>query len=398
MNSNTLLNAVTRELAPYPMEELAKIRANILKRGAPIYDFGTGDPKIPVWGNITDAIRRHITEISQYPSILGIETLKIAHFNYLLRRFGVSQNEDIMAIPSRGSKEAIFHIAQSLVGRMGRRRVVYPDPGYPVYKSSIQFAQGIPHPFVLNEENSYLLEPWKLSSAEIKECAAVWVNYPHNPTGAIVDEHYWKALINWCHKHDVVLLSDDCYVDIYDETLDHIADLKKHIPLNPLMFSKDRVLSFMSLSKRSGCTGHRVGFIAGDSRILKQHAKARANFGAAIPTYLQMGAVVAWDNDEHVQKRRSIFSRRMALVEGTLKKHGLIDHLPKATFYLWCRVPEKFQGKDVSFCLDLAKKGFISSPSSWLSNGTPGHFRLALVPEEEKIKEAMQILDEFISQ
>ncbi|NRA44199.1 MAG: aminotransferase class I/II-fold pyridoxal phosphate-dependent enzyme [Oligoflexales bacterium] len=390
MSSTALLNSRTESLAPYPMEELARIKRELLATGQKVYNFGTGDPTIPVWEPITEAIKDGVSTLSQYPSIHGLPELREAHKSYLKRRFGIETGEDIMILPTRGSKEAVFHIALSLVGRAGgRKRIVYPDPGYPVYRSSAIFAGGTPHPVQLKEEESYLLKPWQLDKEVVKDTAALWLNYPHNPTGAIADKSYWQELINWAHDNDVIILSDDCYADIYDDSSEP--------PLNPLSISSDRVLSFMSLSKRSGLTGFRAGFLAGDSKILKPHSKARANFGLANPVHIQEGSIVAWNDDAHVKERRVIFGKRMEALVPFLMERGVLKEKPKATFYLWCKVPKKFNENDIEFCLQLAKKGIIASPSSWLSENVSGYFRLALVPSVDEIQEAKAILKDFLS-
>ena len=391
---SSLLNPVTLNLPPYPMEALKKIKTDLVDQGKRVLDFGTGDPKIPIWPPICSAIREAIDIYSQYPGIRGTRELCLAQEAYLKRRFGLESGENLQTIPVRGSKEAVFHIALSLVGRAGgRKKILFPDPGYPVYQSSVQFAGGEPVAVRLKEENGYLLEPWTLAKDLQENVAAVWVNYPHNPTGANATEAYWKQLIAWCHEKDVILLSDDCYVDIYDEAMEQTSR-----PVTPLIYSTDRVLSFMSLSKRSGMTGHRLGFIAGDPKLVDLHAKARANFGLASPEYIQAGGVVAWGDDDHVKERNQIFFRRMHSMGTFLKEEGLIDKVPETTFYLWARVPAGWDGDDVAFCTELAKNAVIASPSSWLSDGLKGFFRLAMVPEDEDLSEAKEVIKNVINQ
>lgn len=392
--SNHLLNPVTAELAPYPMEELSRIKNRLTKSGIKVYDFGTGDPQIPVWMPLVEAMKAQMGQYSSYPSIRGIPQLEEAHLHYLKNRFGIENSENLLTVPSKGSKESIFHIALSLIGRAGKRTLIYGDPAYPVYRSSALFAGGIPFPVILKEEDEYRLEPWKLAKEVQNDAAAIWVNYPHNPTGATVGKTYWLNLIDWCHEKNCILLSDDCYVDIYDSAYD---DSKLHLrPETPLMYSTDRVLSFMSLSKRSGLTGYRAGMIAGDRRILEPHLKARANFGVACPTFVQHGAALAWQDNEHVAKRRKIFTERVHFASKTLHALGIEHHTPKATFYLWAKIPAAYKNNDIQFCLDLADKGVITSPSQWLGEKSYGYFRLALVPEIQETQEALSILGNFI--
>lgn len=380
------VNQVTSNLKPYPMEELARIKAELIANNQTFYDFGTGDPKIPTWKPIIKSLKDSVPETSQYPGIRGIKALTDAQKGYLKRRIGIDEDGTWDILPTRGSKEAIFHTALCLVGRKNKKRVIYPTPGYPVYKSSTEFAGGIPTPYPLTEENNYLLEPWTLDKSIIEETTAIWVNYPHNPTGKTVNKAYWEKLIEWCHTNDVILLSDDCYIDIY----------RDEAPICPLALSSDRVLTFMSLSKRSGITGFRSGFIAGDQRIIDPMVRARSNFGLGQPEFIQHASITAWNDDTHVEERRKIFNTRMEVVGEALKAIGLINELPEATFYMWCRIPKKFGSDDVKFCLSLAEKGIITSPSSWLGEGIHGYFRMALVPDIDQTKEAIAILTEAL--
>lgn len=395
------VNKVTAELEEYPMEELARIRKELVKKGQPVFDFGTGDPRIPTWAPIRDKALESIPEISQYPSVKGIDALKAAQQGYLERRFDIAPSHGYDIIPTAGSKEAIFHIALSLVGRAnGKKHIIYPDPGYPVYRSSTKFAGGIPFPVKLSPENGFLLEPWALPPYIQRDAAAIWLNYPHNPTGATAPRDYWERCVEWCHKTDTILLSDDCYVDIYDAAIDKkpVEDPKlDERPFCPLQLTHDRVLTFMSLSKRSGMTGYRAGFIAGDPDIVKAVLRARANFGVGQPDFVQHAAVVAWNDDEHVRERRQTFTKRIAHAAPTFRELGLMDKSPDATFYLWVKIPSAFGTGDVRFCLGLAEHGVICSPSSWLSETVKGYARFALVPNDDETTTALQIIKDYVN-
>jgi aspartate/methionine/tyrosine aminotransferase len=277
------------------------------------------------------------------------------------------------------------------VGRAGGKKIIaYPDPGYPVYRSSALFAGGIPYPMPLKAENDFQMEPWTLPEDVQKNIAALWINYPHNPTGAVLKQGHLEKIIAWCEQRDVVLLADDCYIDIYDPAWDKTGQK----PLTPITYSSKNVYSFMSLSKRSGMTGYRSGFLIGDSRYMPLIGTARANFGVGTPTMLQKAAAIAWADDQHVAERRQIFAKRIELAMPYLQKLGMIDKKPEATFYLWCRVPAGMD--DVSFCLRLAEEGVITSPSQWLSEGIKGFMRFALVPEDPDTIEAMEIVTRLV--
>lgn len=393
------LNACTLNLEPYPMEELARIRLGLEQKGVPVFDFGTGDPLIPTWDPIRKAAVDSFPKISQYPTVKGTPTLQKSIWGYLERRFGLKDSGDFAILPTAGSKEAIFHIHLCLVGRAGGKTgIIYPDPGYPVYRSGTQFAGGVPVPVRLTKENKYLLEPWKLPLEVQKNAAAIWINYPHNPTGATATEPYFRDVIAWAKKFDVIVLSDDCYVDIYDCNIDksHVAGGQDLRPLCPITMDTERTFSFMSLSKRSGITGYRSGFMIGPKQMMAGLAKARANFGVSTTAMIAASAVVAWNDDAHVVERRRIFSQRIKSAAPILQELGMLEEVPSTTFYLWCKIPKAWGQDDVKFCLGLAEKGVITSPSSWLSEGIKGYVRFALVPEENETLQALAILREFV--
>ena len=383
-------NQVVEGLPPYPMEELNRIKRGLVEGGAKIFDFGTGDPRIPTWEPIKEAVRDAIPAVSQYPTIRGGDGLRDGIWSYLEGRFGLCREESGLDIlTSNGSKEAVFHTALCVVGSGGRRRVLYPDPGYPVYKSGTLFAGGIPTPMELLAGESYLMKPWLLPSERQKETCAIWVNYPHNPTGAIASDSYYKELLAWSKEQGVFVLSDECYVDIYDE--------KKEPPLSLSTYGSENVFSFMSLSKRSGITGYRSGFIIGPKKLIAKLARARANFGVGTPVSIQAGAKVAWQDEGHVAKRRRLFTERIDYMVPKLKALGLLEKEPSASFYLWCKIPDKWSLDDIAFSLALAQKGVITTPSSWLSEGVKGYIRFAMAPDISELPEAIKIIESFLS-
>jgi succinyldiaminopimelate transaminase len=387
------VNKVTESLKPYPMEELGKIRRTLLENGETVFDFGTGDPKIPTWDGIKSALTEAISDVSNYPSINGSPELHDAHKNYLSNRFGID-TDTLDILPTRGSKEAVFHTALCLVGRAGgKRHVIYPDPGYPVYRSSTQFAGGIPYPVELKEEHGYLMQPWDLPAHIQNDSAAIWINYPHNPTGAVASKEYLEKLINWAKSTNTVLLSDDCYVDIYNPSCK-----KDDLPHTAVELASEGVLAYFSLSKRSGLTGYRAGFIAGDKEIIAKMRRARANMGLGQPDFIQAGAVAAWNDEDHVQARREIFRERLEKLGNALIELGMIESIPEATFYLWAKIPEKFKGNDIKFCKGLAEKGVIASPSQWLSEGIKGYTRFALVPDIDQLDDAIELIKSYVEE
>jgi aspartate/methionine/tyrosine aminotransferase len=323
--------------------------------------------------------------------VRGAEGLREAHLEYLRRRFRIEAGA---LLPCMGAREAIFHVALCLVGRAGgRRTIVHPDPGYPVYAASAAFAGGVALPFPVTPDRGYLLEPWTLPRDVVRDTAAVWVNYPHNPTSTVPERGYWEKLIRWAHQNDVVVLSDECYVDVYDAAFDEPGRALDRPP-SAIELGTDRILSFFSLSKRSGMTGYRSGFVAGDPAIIDAFLKARSYFGLASPEFIDQAAAVAWSDEEHAAARRREFSRRLRKWFPVFHDLGLVDAMPRATFYLWCRVPQRFGSDDVGFCTELAARGVLAAPSQWLGGALRGFSRFAMSVEDAEFEAAARIIQE----
>ncbi|MFK7872054.1 MAG: pyridoxal phosphate-dependent aminotransferase [Oligoflexales bacterium] len=374
------VNDLTASLKPYPMEQLNQIRQKLASEQREVFDFGTGDPKIPVWPPIQEALIQSLSPISQYPSIRATTDLQMSQDNYVKRTIKPLDDHWI-TLPTRGSKEAIFHLALSVIGRNGKNTLAFPDPGYPVYRSSCLFAGGIPVAVPMHPKKAFA--PWDVPDLQ-QGAAALWVNSPHNPTGSVLSKNNWIDIIQWCKDTKTLLLSDDCYTEIYQDTP----------PIHPLELTTRNIISVVSLSKRSGLTGYRAGMLVGDPDLLQPHTRARANFGLGQPQFIQAASCAAWDDDKHVAERRQIFRTRMKTASAPFIKHGFLDSEPEATFYLWLKIP---QGCDVAFCKKLATdSAIIASPSSWFSAKTTGWIRLALVPDQNDIQRALpQLLRAF---
>jgi len=362
----------------YPMEVLLKKREEVRKKGLKVYDFSTGD----VNEQVPEFIRKALTEtvekeVIRYPSVRGKKELREVISNWLKKRFGVSLDPETQIIPTSGSKEAIFHFP--LVFLKEKKRVIYGTPGYPVYERGTIYAGGIPTPVVLREEENFLLRLDKLPKGLLEETKIVWINYPHNPTGATASLSYLEETYHICREYEIILCSDECYSEIYYE---------KPQP-SILQVGIKGVVAFHSLSKRSGMTGYRSGFVAGDSEIVLTYARERANFGVASPEFVQACAIKAWNDENHVEERRRSYREKAKLFLDLFASLGLKFRKPEGTFYLWIKVPEGLT--DISYAELLLEKGIVVSPGSFFGKGGENFIRVALVPSLKDCEEAVKI-------
>ncbi len=382
------MNKILKSLKPYPMEELNRIKKELKEKGIKIYDFGTGDPKEPTNKKIREALINAVPEVSQYPSVAGRKELRETISKWFKKRFNVELDAETEIIPSAGSKEAIFHFPLVFIdSEEQKNRVIFGTPAYPVYERGTLFANGNPYPVQLKEEDEFLLRLDKIEKSVLEETKIVWINYPHNPTGAVASLSYLEEVYGICQEYKIILCSDECYTEIYfDEP-----------PPSALQISKKGVVAFHSLSKRSGMTGYRSGFVAGDEEIIQEYKKYRASFGVASPDFIQEAAKVAWSDEKHVEERRNIFDEKRKIFVEFFKKIGLDFLYPEATFYIWIKTPDGISTKD--YVANLLKHGIVVSIGENFCAGIEikenrcksNYFRIALVPTVEECKEAINV-------
>lgn len=378
------MNAALLATKPYVMAELDRLKQARLAARLPVYDFGVGDPIEPTPPFIVEALRRAVPEVSQYPSVAGTKALRQACADWVRRRFGVTLDPETQILPTAGSKEAIFHLALVLVDpSTARRRVVYPTPGYPIYEAGALFAGAVAHPVPLSARTDFAFDLGDVPEAALAETRLLWVNYPHNPTGKVVGREYYRALVDGCRRHGIVLASDECYVDLaFDAEAASV-----------LQVSTEGVLAFFSLSKRSGMTGYRSGFVAGDPELIALYRKFRAFMGVAGAEFVQAAAVAAWSDDAHVAERAAVFKAKRDLVLPALRRLGYEVRASEGTFFLWLRVPPggRDGGDAHAHAARLLESGIIVSPGDAFGPGGEGYVRVALVPPLETCRAALEV-------
>ncbi len=381
VSSELLLNPVLEQGGEYPLLRMDESRRKLEERGADLFDFGTGDPREPTDPMIRQALVEAIPKTSQYPSAAGKKDLREAFCEWANRRHGVALNPETEVLPAAGSKEAIFHAPLAFLHPSHERRgVAYGTPGYPVYERGTLFAGGEPLPVELERERGFMLP---VEEIDPEKTRAIWINYPHNPTGAAVTHEYLEKVAKFCRKHDILLFSDECYNDIYSG----------EPPPSILEITKERTLAFCSLSKRSGMTGYRSAMMAGDPELIAALKKMRPSIGAASPSFIQDAATAAWADDEHVAERRRVFGEKRALFVNFFERSGLDFQHTDASFYLWVAVPG---GDDEAYAVRLLEQGIVVAPGRAFGPGGEGYVRIALVPGLEECRRAIERWESLI--
>ena len=372
-----LLNPVLEDLPAYPLARMDERRRELEEKGTALFDFGTGDPREPTDEKIRQALLDGVPKVSRYPSAAGTKELREAFAGFMRRRHSVALDPDTEVLPAAGSKEAIFHAPLAFLHPSHERRgIAYGTPGYPVYARGTLFAGGEALPVKLRKEDGFLLPVRDLDPERTR---AVWMNYPHNPTGATATREYLEEVASFCREHDILLFSDECYNDVYSEAP----------PPSVLEVTKGRTLAFVSLSKRSGVTGYRSAMMAGDPELITALKKLRPSIGTASPGFVQKAATAAWNDDAHVEARNRIFAKKRARFVDFFRRAGLKWTPTNASLYLWVEVPEGYGGDDETYALRLLEEGILVAPGSSFGPGGEGFFRIALVPKPEACEEAI---------
>ncbi len=371
------MNQRLRELETYPMVRLDQLKEAAIAKGLTVYDFGTGDPREPTPAFIRQACQAGLAAVSQYPKVAGRPAMRQAAAGYLKRRFGLELDPDTEILPTQGSKEAIFHLPMVFADHSGARDlVVYGEPAYPVFEIGTLFADCAEHLVRLDPANSYLLDPDQVGADVLGRTAVVFLNYPHNPTGQLMPAALFQKWVAARAEHGFVLVSDECYVDLY------FAEA----PRSLLEFGREGCLVMHSLSKRSGMTGYRSGFVAGDAELVAFYRRFRAGMGLAPTDMVQHAATVAWQDSDHVEERRQLFMAKRRVFLDLFDELGLAVYPGTSTLFLWVHVPP---GKtDTGYVEELLASGILCAPGSFFGDGQEGFFRLALVPSLEHCKAA----------
>jgi succinyldiaminopimelate transaminase len=370
----------------YPFVKLEQAKRELAARGVELIDFGKGDPREATDPRIRLALAESLTEISTYPLAEGLPELREAVVGWCARRFSVQLDPETEVIPTYGSKEAIFLLAQLVVDRDSTRNlVVTTEPGYPVPDRGAVFAGAEVLQLPLLEANRFLPDLAAVSSDTWDRAAIVWMNYPNNPTGAVATLDFLRALADLSVEHGFLLAADEAYTELWFDAPPHSA-----------LEVRDRgnVAVFNTLSKRSSMTGYRSGFVAADEWLIAALKQFRPSVGTAPQEFVQRASVVAWNDEKHVEQTRSVYRRKREALLPTLERKGVRLAGSKATLFLWLEVPhgstsEEFAGR-------LLERGLIVSPGTFFGPAGEGYWRMALVPTEAECRRAAEILEDAL--
>lgn len=377
------VNPVLQQMGSYPMAAIQQRARQMRDAGERLIDFSIGDPREPTPPFIPQALRQAVPVVSQYPTTRGLGELRRAIAGYVRRRFGREVDPDTQVLPTTGSKEAIFSTALAFVDSGRDDVVIWPTPGYPVYGRGALLAGAVGYPVRLRKD--FVFRPAYVPDEMWSRAVLVWTNSPHNPAGSVMSRADIAGFLRKCREYEVLLCADECYVDLYEDD-----------PPPSVLEAADSdlsgVVSYLSLSKRSGMTGYRSAAMVGDARAIRVLTSLRTSTGTAPPEFTQMAAVAAWSEDSHVLERRRIFAEKRSILRKAFEEAGFRVAASTAGLYLWVEV-----GDDLQTTARLLERGVVVSPGRAFGAGGESHIRLALVPSPQECRQAVEVLKECLT-
>ena len=381
-----------RRLPPYVFEQVNRAKAAARNAGADIIDLGMGNPDLPAPPHVIEKLKETLGKprTDRYSSSKGIPGLRRAQAAYYARRFGVKLNPDTQVITTLGSKEGFANVAQAITAPGDV--VLVPDPSYPIHAFGFLMAGGVVRSVPSEPTPDFFVTLERAIVHSIPKPIAVVVCYPSNPTAFVADLDFYKELVPFAKKHGIFVLSDLAYAEVYFE--DNPPPSVLQVP-----GAMDLAVEFTSMSKTFSMPGWRIGFAVGNERIISAlgRVKSYLDYGAFTP--IQVAATAALNGpDDCIREMRECYKRRRdVLVEG-FGRAGWTVPAPRASMFAWAPIPEPFRPLgSVEFSKLLVEKAEVAvSPGTGFGERGEGYVRIALVENEQRIRQAARNLRRFL--
>jgi len=371
-----------KNLPPYLFAAIDIMKQEAVKKGVDLIDLSIGDPDIPTPGHIVQSMKKAVEKPAhhRYPSYEGMLSFKQAVADWYKKRFNVKLDPKTEVLSLIGSKEGIGHIPLAFINPGDA--VLVPSPGYPVYPVATLFAGGKSHIMPLLEKNSYLPDLDAVPGSVLKKAKLMFVNYPNNPTSAVAGRDFYKDVIDFAARNNIIVCHDAAYSEIY-------YDNRKPLSFLQIPGAKDVGIEFHSLSKTYNMTGWRIGFAVGNANVLSGLGKIKTNLDSGVFQAIQEASIEALKTKEPVLENiRDIYQERRDVLYNGLKALGFELKKPMATFYLWTKVPKGFTSSGFVTHL-LENTGVLGTPGNGFGAPGEGYIRFALTVSAKRMKEAV---------
>ncbi|MGE0046178.1 MAG: LL-diaminopimelate aminotransferase [Hyphomonadaceae bacterium] len=383
----------TRRLPPYVFEEVNKVKARLRNQGVDIIDFGMGNPDLPVPAHIVEKLVETARKprTNRYSASRGIQGIRKAMAGYYDRRFGVKLNPDTQVVATLGSKEGFANLAQAITAPGDV--VIAPNPSYPIHAFGFIMAGGVIRHIEAHSPEQYLSGIGRAVRHSVPPPIAMVVCYPANPTAQTADLDFYKDAIAFAKKHDMFVLSDMAYSEVYFDGNPPPSALQ--VP-----GATDVCVEVNTLSKTYSMAGFRVGFALGNERLIAALARVKSylDYGAYTPIQVAAAAALNGPQDCVEEMRQTYKHRRDVLVE-TFTKAGWPIPSPSASMFCWAPLPEQFKHMgSVEFSKRLVEQAEIAvAPGAGFGEYGDGFIRIGLVENEQRIRQAARNLKKFLA-
>jgi len=375
-----------KQLPPYLFKEIDRKKKEVMARGVDIIDLGVGDPDISTPPHIIQALKKAADEPQnhRYPSYSGMGVFKETVAEWYGERFGVTLDPGTEIITLIGSKEGIAHFPLAFIN--AGDIVLVPSPAYPVYRIATLFAGGEPYTMPLLERNDFLPDLDAIPDEVADRARIMVINYPNNPTSATADRPFFSKVVAFAKKHHIIVCHDAAYTEM-------AFDGYKPPSFLEVEGAKEIGLEFHSLSKTYNMTGWRIGFAVGNPEGIAGLGVIKSNIDSGVFQAVQLAGIEAIRGDQSCveEMTRTYQTRRDVMVKG-LREAGFEVTSPKATFYLWVRVPEGYSSTSFAARL-LEEVGLVVTPGNGFGEPGEGYFRIALTKTAERLLEALDRLN-----
>jgi alanine-synthesizing transaminase len=382
-----------KRLPPYVFEQVNRLKAEARARGEDIIDFGMGNPDMPTPEHIVAKLVETVRDprTNRYSSSRGIHGLRKAQAAYYGRRFGVKLNPDTQVIATLGSKEGFANVAQAITAPGDV--ILVPNPTYPIHEFGFIMSGGVIRHLPARTDSQFMTSLDKAVRHSVPKPSALVLNYPANPTAVVADLDFYKEIVAFAKKHDLIVLSDLAYAEIYFEGEPPPSILQ-------VAGAADIAVEFTSMSKTYSMPGWRVGFAVGNERLIHalSRVKSYLDYGAYTP--IQVAAAAALNGPQDcIDEIRAIYRRRRDCLVDAITRAGWPIPSPPATMFAWAPIPEMFAhlGSLEFSKLLLEKAGVAVSPGVGFGEYGEGYVRIALVENEQRIRQAARNIRRFLS-
>jgi LL-diaminopimelate aminotransferase len=365
-------------LPQYLFEELAETRQREEARGVEVIDLSIGDPEVGAPEAAMEALRKHAGDrrLHRYTPRSVVDRFNQAVSRWMKRRFGVALDPEREILPLIGTKEGIANLPLAVLNP-GDVALV-PDPGYPVYSRGVWFAGGEVEWMPLKEEAGFLGDPGMVRDVGPR---MVYLNYPNNPTSAVASREYFTRLVEAARDTGSIVVNDGAYSEVVFEG--YRADSILAVP-----GAMDAAVEFHSFSKTFGMAGWRLGFAAGNRRIIGALSSLKSSIDSGVFGPVLLAGVEALESGwDWYRKTMDIYAERRNLILAALEASGISYHRSPATLYIWARTPSGSGSMDFARFL-LERGGILVAPGVGFGKHGEGYFRISVTCPTEKVREA----------